>query len=73
MVFLYRRSLSASHTSSNLILFWNTEVPEKNGIFIYKLLTERHIYLRDTQKQLKTTSYGPNKSILEIYLLYIGV
>ena len=31
---------------------------------------ERYTYLRNTLKQLKITSYGRNKCILEFYLAY---
>ena len=40
---------------------------EKKGTFICELKMERYVYLRNTQKQLKITSYGRNKSFLEIY------
>ena len=35
---------------------------EKKGAFICELIVERYIYLRNTQKQLKITNYGRNKS-----------
>ena len=34
---------------------------------------ERYKYLRNTQKQLKITNYGRNKSFLEFHLVYDGV
>ena len=46
---------------------------EKKGTFICELLLERYIYLRNTKKQLKITSYVRNKSFLEVYLVYKGV
>ena len=42
-----------------------TVVSEKKGTFICELIVERYIYLRNTQKQLKITNYGRNKSFLE--------
>ena len=50
-----------------------TVVSEKKGTFICELKVERYIYLRNTQKQLKITNYGRNKSFLEFYLVYNGV
>ena len=46
---------------------------EKKGTFICELILERYIDLRSTQKQLKITNYGRNKSFLEFYLVYNGV
>ena len=48
-------------------------VSEKNGTFICELITERYIYLRNTQKQLIIKSYGRNKRFLEFYLVSNGV
>ena len=44
----------------------------KERNFICELILERHIYLRNTQKQLKITNYVRNKSFLEFYLVYNG-
>ena len=41
--------------------------------FICELIVERYIYLRNTQKQLKITNYGRNKSFLDFYLVHNGV
>ena len=49
-----------------------TVVSEKNGTFICELILERYKYLRNTQKRLKITIYGGNKSFLEFYLVYNG-
>ena len=45
---------------------------EKNGIFICELILERYKYLRNTQKRLKITINGRNKSFWEVYLVYNG-
>ena len=50
----------------------NTVVSEKNGTFICELIMKRYVYLRKSQKQLKTTSYGRNKIFFEFYLVYNG-
>ena len=52
---------------------WITAVSEKKGAFICELILERYKFLRNTQKQLKITKYGRNKSFLEFHLVYIGV
>ena len=39
----------------------------------FELIMERYIYLRNTQKQLKITSYGRNKSLLKFHLVYNDV
>ena len=45
----------------------------KEKPFICELILERYIYLRNTQKQQKITSYVRNKSFLEFYLVCNGV
>ena len=40
----------------------HTVVSEKKGTFICEIVMERYIYLRNTQKQLKITNCGRNKS-----------
>ena len=45
----------------------------KKGAFIFELIMERYIYLRNTQKQLKITNYVRNKSFFKFYLVYNGV
>ena len=45
----------------------------KNGTFICELIMGRYTCLHNTQKQLKITSYGRNKSFLEFYLVYNSV
>ena len=47
-------------------------VSEKKGIFICEIMMERYIYLRNTQKELKVSNYGQNKSFV-FYLFYNGV
>ena len=54
-------------------LVYSTVVSEKKGTYICELIVGRYIYLRNTQKQLKITNYGRNKSFLEFYLVYNGV
>ena len=54
-------------------MYHYTVVWEKKGTFLCELIVERFIYLRNTQKQLKITNYGRNKSFLEFYLVYNGV
>ena len=51
----------------------STVVSENNATFLCELLLERCIYLRNTQKQQKITNYGPNKSLLELYVVYNSV
>ena len=48
-------------------------MPEKKRTSFCEFLLERYIYLRNTQKQLKITNYGLNKSFLEFYLVDNGV
>ena len=48
-------------------------VSQKKGTFICELILERHIYLRNTQKQLNITNYVRDKNFLEFYLVYKGV
>ena len=52
----------------------STVVSEKNGTFIIcELIMELYIYLRNTQKELKITSYVSYKSFSEFFLVYNGV
>ena len=53
--------------------FGYTVVSEKKVTFLCELKLERYIYLRNTQKQLKITSYGRYKSFLELFLVYNGL
>ena len=46
---------------------------EKTGTFICELILEGYIYLRNTQKQLKSTNYVRNKSFTEFHVVYNGV
>ena len=64
---------SLYHKFSRLTNSLTTVVSEKKGTFICELRLERYIYLRNTQEQLKITSYVRNKSFLEFYLVYNGV
>ena len=51
----------------------STVESQKKRTFICKLILERYIYLRNTQKQKKITNYVRNKNFLEVYLVYKGV
>ena len=46
---------------------------EKKGTFIFELILEPYIYLRNTQKQLEIINYVRNKNFLEFYLVYNGL
>ena len=51
----------------------NAVLSEKKGTFLLEIVMERYIYLHNTQKQLKITSYGRNNSLLEFHLVHNGV
>ena len=44
-----------------------------SSYFIFEIVMERYIYLRNTQNQLKITNYVRKKSFSEFYLVYNGV
>ena len=46
---------------------------DENGTFICELVLERYNYLRNTQKRLNITKYGPNKKFLRVFLVYNGL
>ena len=51
----------------------NAVLSEKKGIFLLEMVMERYMYLHNTQKQLKITSYGRNNSFLDFHLVHNGV